>query len=265
MSMNEDAKKGNPKLIISFVMSDTISTYKTGFKTFIFLSFLQFLINIPDLFVSYYRAMNQHLLGLDMSLAFVEVLLTIASAFITLLITATFYQVASSTYQSNICDIKESFRKAKGVYWRFFGVTFMFGLIVLAVTIPVLAILRIGALPFKMMVALFGLLGIYYFIITYTFAPISAILKSEKHRYFQESKRLIKGDFFRMALLEFIAFAVIILPGQIITRVVFDYANMDINQRLMASLYSMIFLIVIRPFSMILSVIAYHMLQRNKG
>ena len=254
-----------PRLDIKEVLKESISIYKAGFKPLFMLSCVIFIVNffnnIIDFVVNLYKSNTTAYL--------VSILLTLVIFGINIYISSRagigIYILAEKFLRERELTAKEAYANSRSVFWRYVGVAILFGIILV---LPMMGIFisykYINNIVLKYCVMSLLATPAAYLGIRYGFAPISAILKVEKHKYFETSKLIVEGDFWRILILVLLSSIIFIVPYQIYIRVLLDYSKMGDLHKFISSSVNQFMFVFTTPFSYIVSVDMYLTLKRNK-
>jgi len=258
LTENKEIKAPVTKLNVKEVLLKTVRIYKAGFKPFLILSILGYFITICTTASEIIRPYSTgwSLFASALVLAFI---------YITIKSNVGIYKLTSSLLQGEILTAKESLRSANGLCGTYFGISLLYGLILVLPTIAVaLSYTLIENLYLKWgMVVLFGI-PLVFLIVRYSFALAFGLLSNSSSGEFNKSKLLIVGEFWRVLVVILITVGISILIPSGLT-VLIGLNNPTMTGLILAAFVDAILSIILAPISNIATVVMYYSLIKNKG
>lgn len=265
MDRNKVSNFQTIKLDVREVLKKSTNIYKEGFKAFITLSALTFIMGLISSIVDYGSKFNKTNVAVSLLLALLTFILFLARLFISFKVEIAIYILAKRLFRGKEISAREAYLKSKEIFWTYIGVNILF---VSILALPMICILLsynyIQGSELKFAVIFLLLVPTGYLYVKYGFASVSTILEKEKHQYFKNSKLIVKGDFWRILFLIVISNFVFMVPYQIYIHLLFDYNQMTELHKFMASGVNQLFYVFTLPFSAITAVVMYLTLKRNK-
>lgn len=199
------------RLDVGKVLRRTFAVYKTGFRQFIGLSAISLVL------VVCMTAFNVAL-AYSIILSLFILALTIAAIYFSIRANVGAYKLARSLTQGAGMTIKESYQSSKGLAGTYFVVALMYALITLVPLIGIaVSYTIVKNLVLKcLLIVLFGIPFAFLYTRYYLAIP-SAVLSERLNGEFQSSKRLVKGDFWRVLILIILTYGVFMLISQLLT------------------------------------------------
>lgn len=255
-----------PKLSIKQVLKESIGIYKSSFKAFIMLSAIIFIINFGSEIINYLDKLFKSYTYVKLLFTLINLVYPFVSIYVYSKINMAIYMLSEKVSNGAKITARKAYTETKGLFWRFFGVTIQYGLIL---ALPAIAIFSVSyrfkeSSVIKYAVIALLLIPLLYLTVKYYFAIISATLKKEEHQYLQKSKLLVAGDFWTILFLIIVSNVVFQVSSFIFLNV-FDSKNtIELNKLIISSIREILF-ILITPFTHIVTTVMYLTLKRNKN
>lgn len=246
------------KLDIKEVLSKTAGIYKDGFKPFLILSFLGYIITICT-------TIGDFLIPYSSGWSIFALVLALAAIYITIKSNVGIYLLTSSILQGNILSAKESLRGANGLCGTYFGISLLYGLIL---ALPAMAVALSYSLVDNLylkwgMVTLFGI-PLVFLSIRYYFALAFGLLSGSSNGEFARSKHLVASGFWRILAVVAVTLGISIIIPMGLT-VIIGLNNQTVPGLIIATVAGAVISIVVAPVSNIATVVMYYSLIRNNG
>lgn len=262
--VNESSEKN--VFTLKEVLRLTACIYKKAFKPIIILSLTSSILSIFWQVINYSGTyVNKYMNPVLVYILFLAINLTI-NVYFNFRIYMSAYILTDNYYDDKNMSAREAYKYSGSLVLRFIGTNLLFGLIF---TIPLvgffLSYSLIDNILIKGFTAVLFLVIVIVIFIKYYFATVSAVLITEKHRYFAISSEIVKGVKLKIFLILLLSIFVFLLPYQLYTRVLFDINTMSEIHRLIARSVNQILLLFANPFSQIVTVVMYRKLLTLKG
>lgn len=199
------------RLEIGKILGKTFTLYKTGFRQFMGLSALSVIL-IACTTAFGLAVTSSYLLALPV------LALMVAAIYINLRMNVSIYKLARSLTEGSGMTVKEAYRSSKGLAGTYFAVVLMYFFITV---LPLLGVAVSYTLVENLvlkctLIALFGI-PLAFLYTRYYLAVASALLSERMNGEFQSSKKLVKGDFWRVLIVIILTYGIFMLIGQIIS------------------------------------------------
>ncbi len=199
------------RLEIGKILGKTFALYKAGFRQFIGLSAL-LVILVACSTALVLVVTSSYLLALPV------LALTVAAIYINLRMNVSIYNLARSLTEGIGMTVKEAYRSSKGLAGTYFAVSLMYFFILVLPLIGVaVSYVLVEELVLKcVLIAVFGI-PLTFLYTRYYLAIASALLSARMNGEFQSSKKLVKGDFWRVLVIIILTYGLFMLIGQILS------------------------------------------------
>lgn len=263
MRENEFKDLAVKRINIKETIKESWQLYKDNFKLFITISLVSFIINYFNFGI---REIDKFLSFKDPLLAFyiLKFLILIVVSFYSIKITITMYICISMRYKNTETSFKYCYNAASKKIWRYIGTSIKLALILLIPSIVLFIanyISRGGAgyIFSKMMI-----IPIFYLAAVNGFAPIISIFEDDNISYFKLSRKIVKGDFWRIMLLVLLTSIVFTIPYTLYIFVFNKLREASPYEKLIVSSINQIVSLFTTPFSLSAQLIMYLKLKENK-
>lgn len=260
----EEEKLHGFKLNIFHILKEGIELYKENFKLFIFISLIGLLIN---LFTSVSNYLEKIILDPILLIVYVliNLILSIILMFLSLRVYVALIICVRERYIDNQISIRKALSDSKDYLWRYLGVNIIFTLILFVpILIQILTVRFMEISILKYLIIILISIPIIYFSTVYNFAPLIVILEKNKVKYFNMSKKLVEGDFWKIVLLLFISSLIFSIPSFYLSYLKTSMKEISPFIQYTSSIMIQIFKTFIKPFSISISIIAYYTLRKAK-
>ena len=198
------------------VIRESWKLYKENAALFLAASFF---IAIPDLLFSIYgdyiNASSDHS-PFTYLLYFV---IFLAYFYLNLRFSIVLYFCVRERYEKRDVSFRSAFKDSHGRFWSYLGRSFLFCLIlavpILGISLPIWRMTYSNNLGFNasmLVIAVFFVIVLIYLGLAYCFVPLTAVIDKGSKSYFSLSKKLVRGDFWRILLVYVILCAVCAVP-----------------------------------------------------
>lgn len=237
--------------------------YKDNFKLLITISLVSFIIDYFNLGI---REINKILSFNDHLLAFYifRLLVVIVIFFYSTKITITLYLCISMRYKNIGTSFKYCYNTASKKIWRYIGTSIKLTLILIIPIIGLVIAKNISRGKIWYLWNAIMLVPIIYLAAVNGFAPIISIFEDENLSYFKLSRKIVKGDFWRIVVLILLTSILFNIPYYIYIFVFNKLREISPYKKLIASSINQIMLMFTSPFSMTVQIIMYLKLKENK-
>lgn len=175
---------------------------KQNYKTLLQICFFSFLIFLFNTLQSYAKVF--------MTPGIATILYNIISfviffpiAYLDMKLSVTLWIAISKGYKGEPVSIKEAFSLSARTTWAYIGTSILFSLMIVPIVLlftPIFLMIQVGILRWALILLL--AIVVIYLGIVYGFAPTAAALEGANESNFKLSKKLVKIDFVRVAIIE---------------------------------------------------------------
>ncbi|MHB1454667.1 MAG: hypothetical protein ACYCYM_12050 [Saccharofermentanales bacterium] len=255
------------KVKVIAVISEAAQLYKANYKLFLKISFFAFTISIMITIMNYFRnvlRISNYRLAMLFDLIFPVILLVLI--YYSTKFSVALYAGISERLNDREADVKGILSIASEKVWRYIGVGLQLLLVLLVPFILVATAYFLVKNPVikYLLISVVFLIGAYFYTI-YGFAPFMAIFEKDKVKNFVISKKMVKGDFLRTAVLMAVIPGIFLLPGFLFTNVLNDRTTLTPLTQLIGSSISNTIQIFVVPFTSALGVVLYYKLMKIKN
>jgi len=241
------------------VVKESLNLYKNNYKLLLKISLLSFLISIINTVFSYIRTVS----GAGAAYLVITLAISLIAAFFQAKLAVTMYICISNRYNGKTITFREAFEKSKKSVWTYIGTIIIFILIMLPSVLFALGVLFTAKTEvLKYLLLLMVAVPSIYLVIIYEFAPLASVIEKGKKAeegkagYFKLSKRLVRNNFWRIALLMASMMLIINLPSLFITNInPWFKALSALNQTIMNLLHDFFFVFISPAVSCIIVVL----------
>lgn len=254
------------KVKVIAVISEAAQLYKANYKLFLKISILSFFISIIITMINYFRSVLRiSNYGLAMLLELILPVILLVLIYYSAKFAVALYAGISERLNDREADVKGVLSIASDKVWRYIGVGLQLFLVLLVPLILVATSYVLVKNPVikYLLISVVALIGAYFYTI-YGFAPFMAIFEKDKVKNFVISRKMVKGDFLRTALLMTVIPGIFLLPGFLFTNVLNDRTTLTPLTQLIVSSISNALGIFITPFTSALGVVLYYKLLKIK-
>lgn len=196
---------------IGEILRKTFSTYKEGFGQFIGLSAI-------SLFMVVCMAAFSVAIDYSSILAMLLFVLLIAALYFNIRMDVSIYKLARSLTLGTRMTLKESYRSSKGLAGTYFAVVLLYFFITVVPLVCVaVSYTFVQGLVLKWVLVVLFCIPFAFLYTRYYLAVASALLSERMNGEFQSSKRLVKGDFWRVLIIIILTYGLFLLMGQMIS------------------------------------------------
>jgi len=254
------------ELSIKSVLKVSLETYKEEWKTLLLISLISILVSlsgeIMSVIIKFFKL--DEIIPLVISIGF---LLKGIRFYLMSRLTVTLI-LASKQGLSNVSVlVPETFSDAKHLTWRYIGYSLILGLIITFSCFPIVFTMFLGKLfnlmlPIKIVLYLLGIALPVYFATIYYFSLVSAVVYPDEADIFSFSKKLVKGNFFKVFILLAISLITIFSDIAFIPLLASIEGNMftELGVTLISNIPNLLF----RPFTILICLEAIKILE-GKG
>lgn len=262
--MNDNINK-TPKIKITDIFREVISLYKENYRLFVKITLIIFLLALAS---SVITVLQYAFKDPGFLILYKLLLIPIMIPFIyyNIEFSIALFITISERYKKGDINVKDAIKRALLKFWRYVGVNLRFFLILLfPIAGGIITYFFITAIILKyLLIGVFTLLTIYLGTL-YGFAPLISVIGKEKNNFFATSKKLVQGDFLRIAFLMVGVMLAFAMPYFLYLYVFNDYNAISHINKFVASLINQILYIFITPLLSSISVVTYYTLLRNKN
>lgn len=263
MESSSQEKYKIQRLDLKIVFISSFDIYKRGFKQYIKLSAIYFVLFVIS---STFRIISNEL-KTDSGLALMglfELVYFIAMYIVIIRIAIAYYLLTESIISNKEFSAKETFTKAKEFFWRFIWKSILYSLFI---SIPMFIAFVVFSAVINDVLKYFFLSVLFVFLVIvatkYFFVPICAVLEDRKEKCFAKSERIVTGDFWKILLL-MIILSIPIAPYQIYIYVINNINELSDSHLFLTGILNQSLSLFITPYISIVTVAAYFLLKRNK-
>lgn len=242
------------------ILKESIYLYKENYRIFLKISFLSLLISLFNTTSSYIK----EVLGWGIILTLALFIISIPLLYLELKLTVTLIICIEKSYYNKPISIKKAFQMSEESIWSYIGASLLFGLMVLPfalIGVGLFFFIKLAVIKWSLILTL--LIPIEYLTTIYGFAPASTVVETERTNYFQHSKKLVKGNFWRILILLTVVALITSLPGLFITDLnPWFKALSALNQYVIQIIHS-ILMVFISPLASIVTIILYLTLRKK--
>lgn len=254
------------KLKVTAVISDAAQLYKANYKLFLKISFFAFFISIIVTIMNYFRSVlriSNYSIAMLFELIFPVILLVLI--YYSAKFSVALYAGISERLKDREADVKGVLSIASEKVWRFIWVVLQLLLMLLVpfILVTTAYVLVVNPVIKYLLISVVALIGACFYTI-YGFAPFMAIFEKDKVKNFVISRKMVKGDFLRTAVLMAVIPGIFLLPGLLFTNVLNDRTTLTPLTQLIGSSISNAFGIFVTPFTSALGVVLYYKLMKIK-
>lgn len=261
--MNDNTKK-TPNIKIIDIFKEVIDLYKLNYRLFIKISLIIFLFKFLSNVINVFQYPFTDLKFLFLYKLSFFVIMIPFFFYITKFSIVLFIAISERYKKCNI-DIKEAYKKSSKKFWRYLGVDLRFFLLLLLSTMGAITayLYKMDTIIKYLLIGAFVLLTIYLSTV-YGFASLISIIGKMDNKFFKASKKLVQGDFLKIAFLISGVMLVFFIPYILYLFVFNDYNSIPNINRFVVSLINQILYVFITPLLSSISVVTYYTLIRNK-
>ena len=173
--------------------------------------------------------------------------------------------MTSNIIQGRMLTAKEALRSANGLCGTYFGISFLYGLILV---VPAVAI----GLSFSLIedtIVKWGMISLFaipfaFLMIRYYFALSFGLLSGSKSGEFSKSKLLVTGDFWRVFIVVAITIGMSVIIPSVLSAVIV-LKNTTIAVAIISVVIDAVLSILMSSIPSIAAVIMYYSLSKNKN
>lgn len=252
------------KISVFEILQQGFSLYINNFKVLIGISVLYFLISFIAKTFEYYKNFIGSLWHMG-GYIIIQLILIIPYIYFTTILAISMISVISNKYNHRNMSLREAYAFSKTKFWRYFGASIGFGLIIMVpfiIEIVILMTVKEALLKYSLLIVF--AIPLIYLSTVYGFGPLISCLDNGDTRYFTMSKDLVKGNLLKVFIIGIISSFIFSVPFYYLIFLRGDYRELVPSYRYAISIVQQICMIFINPFSTSVSISLLYKLMKKK-